>query len=99
MMKKLTFLCLAVLLTAITAKAQTHKVTNMDAGWRFHLGDVQNAEKPSLSDAGWRLLNVPHDWSIEGENLRDNPGGGSIVKGCTHAHRHRFQRVHVRHQP
>ncbi len=78
MMKKLTFLCLAVLLTAITANAQMHKVTNMDAGWRFHLGDVENAERPSLSDAGWRLLNVPHDWSIEGENLRDNPGGGSI---------------------
>ncbi|MBQ1853761.1 MAG: beta galactosidase jelly roll domain-containing protein, partial [Prevotella sp.] len=55
-----------------------HKVTNMDAGWRFHLGDVENAERPSRSDAGWRLLNVPHDWSIEGENLRDNPGGGSI---------------------
>ncbi len=37
-----------------------------DQGWRFHLGEVAAAEKPGTADDGWRLLDVPHDFSIEG---------------------------------
>ncbi|MCR5131291.1 MAG: DUF4982 domain-containing protein [Prevotella sp.] len=66
------------LFTITTSMAQPRRVTNMDPGWMFHLGDVAGAEAPNFNDNGWRQLNVPHDWSIEGENLRDNPGGGSI---------------------
>ena len=36
-----------------------------DAGWRFHRGDAPNAERVSFADAGWRRVNLPHDWSIE----------------------------------
>lgn len=38
----------------------------MDDDWRFMQADVGNAENPSLDDTNWRLLNLPHDWSIEG---------------------------------
>ena len=78
-MKK-TLLLSALLMLQITAMAasEPRQVVNMDAGWTFHLGDVDGAEAPSFDDRQWRRLSVPHDWSIEGENLRDNPGGGSI---------------------
>jgi beta-galactosidase len=33
--------------------------------WWFHRGDAPGAESPDFSGAGWRLLDVPHDWSIE----------------------------------
>ena len=36
-----------------------------DAGWRFHRGDVPGAERPSYADAGWRRVDLPHDYSIE----------------------------------
>jgi beta-galactosidase len=39
---------------------------NFDLGWRFHKGDFPGAEVPELSDADWRTLDLPHDWSIEG---------------------------------
>ncbi len=65
-------------LSVAYAMAQPRKIVSMDEGWRFHLGDVPGAESTSYQDNNWRTLNVPHDWSIEGENLRDNPGGGSI---------------------
>lgn len=42
------------------------QVLALDQDWRFHLGDVPGAEKPGLADGGWRLLDVPHDYSIEG---------------------------------
>lgn len=77
-MKKLSLFCMLVFLTTMSIVAQSRRVSNMDTGWRFHLGDVENAESPTFKDRDWRTLNVPHDWSIEGENLRENPGEGSI---------------------
>lgn len=52
--------------------------------WHFHLGDLQGAQVPSFDDAGWRLLDVPHDWSIEGKFAEHNPagvGGGALPGG------------------
>ena len=68
----------ALLLVFTAAAGQPRRVTNMDAGWRFHQGDVMGAEAATYDDMDWRKLDVPHDWSIEGDNLRENPGGGSI---------------------
>ncbi|MGA8502186.1 MAG: glycoside hydrolase family 2 TIM barrel-domain containing protein [Candidatus Sulfotelmatobacter sp.] len=39
---------------------------NFDRGWMFRKGDFPGAEVPRFSDADWRLLDLPHDWSIEG---------------------------------
>ena len=57
---------------------------DFDRGWRFHLGDVTHAETPSLDDSGWRTLDLPHDWSIEGQFSETNPagaGGGALPGG------------------
>jgi beta-galactosidase len=52
--------------------------------WKFHLGDVTNGQEASLDDSQWRVLDLPHDWSIEGEFNKDNPatpGGGALPGG------------------
>ncbi len=49
----------------------------MDFNWKFKLGDQNGAEQPSFDDSGWRKLNLPHDWSIEGRYSKDEPTGGS----------------------
>jgi len=57
---------------------------DFDAGWRFHLGDIHGAQQVAFSDTGWRTLNLPHDWSIEGKFSKDNPatpGGGALPDG------------------
>jgi beta-galactosidase len=36
-----------------------------DFGWKFNLGDVNEAKEPGFNDAAWRTLDLPHDWSIE----------------------------------
>lgn len=33
--------------------------------WRFHRGDVSGAEAPDFDSSAWRVLDLPHDWSIE----------------------------------
>ncbi|HVZ89828.1 MAG TPA: glycoside hydrolase family 2 TIM barrel-domain containing protein [Polyangia bacterium] len=44
-----------------------------DAGWLFHYGDATGASATTFADSGWRTVNVPHDWSIEGPNPPANP--------------------------
>lgn len=35
--------------------------------WKFQLGDIPNAQQSGFNDSGWRKLNLPHDWSVEGK--------------------------------
>lgn len=50
-------------------------ITNIDFGWYFNLGDVSNGSSNEISYASWRLLDVPHDWSVEGVYSEKVPGG------------------------
>jgi len=49
----------------------------MDYNWKFTQSDVKDAEKPDFDDTKWRILNLPHDWSIEGEFSEDAASKGS----------------------
>jgi beta-galactosidase len=48
-----------------------------DADWRFVKRDAPGAERPEFDDSGWRTLDVPHDWSIEGPFDPGNTTGGA----------------------
>lgn len=48
---------------------------SFDAGWKFILGDVPNAQVPVFDDKNWTALDLPHDWSIAGPFSRDAPSG------------------------
>ena len=60
---------------------ETQKITR---NWKFSLADKPDFKNPDFDDTEWRTLNVPHDWSIEGEFSEDNPatpGGGALPGG------------------
>ncbi|HKM92234.1 MAG TPA: glycoside hydrolase family 2 TIM barrel-domain containing protein [Prolixibacteraceae bacterium] len=46
-----------------------------DNDWKFFLGDTIAAISTDFNDEGWRNLDLPHDWSIEGEINQNNPAG------------------------
>lgn len=48
-------------------------MNRIDVGWQFHLGEAVGAEAPKYQARGWRTLDLPHDWSIEGAYSEDNP--------------------------
>lgn len=50
---------------------------SFDFGWRFFKGDAPGAEQPDFSEAGWRDVDLPHDWSIEGPFDQKAPSGGT----------------------
>ena len=52
---------------------------SFDAAWRFQKGDAAGAEKPDFADGGWRVLDLPHDWAIEGPfDPKISPHQGSL---------------------
>ena len=80
-MKKIFFL-LAAVLTVLTVQARDRQC--FDKNWRFYLGDSANMAQPDFDDSSWRLLDVPHDWAIEGDFYVSNPsgaGGGALPGG------------------
>ena len=66
------------------ASSEVRTTENFDKNWKFHLGDVTNGNEIQFDDMKWRDLDLPHDWSIEGEFNKDNPagvGGGALPGG------------------
>jgi beta-galactosidase len=50
---------------AIKPLTSNERERSFDDGWRFFLGEAEGAERPDFDDRRWRLLDLPHDWSIE----------------------------------
>ena len=59
-----------------SSAANPREIIPLDAGWRFYLGDEAAAKNPAFDDSGWRQLDLPHDWSIEGPLAPPPQGGG-----------------------
>ena len=54
---------------------------SFDFGWKFFKGDAPGAQQPDFSDAPWRTLDLPHDWSIEGPFSQTEPAQASLPAG------------------
>ena len=80
---------LLCLLTSVSlyesiATPRIRQTENFCTGWRFHPGEAPDGANPGLDDSPWRVLDLPHDWSIEGEFNKYNPstpGGGALPGG------------------
>ena len=46
-----------------------------DDNWKFELGESPLASNLDFDDSEWRKLDLPHDWSIEGEPKENNASG------------------------
>lgn len=69
-MKKVLFvLSVAAVLCTISGRAQTGfgKAGKINDGWKFTLNDSVGYQNASVSDNKWRNVNLPHDWSVEGQ--------------------------------
>lgn len=78
-------LCLILLAATVSfANPRPGKRVSFNENWSFHLGVLDHGEDLALNDSAWRKLNLPHDWSVEGEFREDNPagtGGGALPGG------------------
>jgi beta-galactosidase len=57
------------------AQTSSERKQLFDNNWKFFLGDTVSAKENNFNDADWRKLDLPHDWSIEGQINPKNPTG------------------------
>ena len=70
-----------LLLISVDTKVTAQRSMLFDEGWRFFKGDDSTANVTAFNDAGWRKVDLPHDWSIE--NL---PGTNSPFDSAAISH-------------
>jgi hypothetical protein len=73
------------------ATADARVTEDFDANWRFSKGDFAAAMMPAFGDNGWRTLNVPHDWSIEGPFSAEYGSGNGFAPGGIGWYRKHFR--------
>ena len=72
----------AVALTVLAVQARERQC--FDKNWRFMLADSAQMAQAGYNDHTWRMLDLPHDWAIEGDFYAGNPsgaGGGALPGG------------------
>ena len=86
-----SFHCIRLLAFAVFAfsvsgisSPSVRRTMDFDRSWKFQPGDVPGGQEPGFDDSHWRVLDLPHDWSIEGKFSETNPatpGGGALPGG------------------
>jgi beta-galactosidase/beta-glucuronidase len=83
--------CLLLLLSFSLVAQPVREKVNFDDNWKFHLGDVHGAQFASFDDSEWRTLDLPHDWSIEGEFSKEYASGQGYLPGGIGWYRKTFE--------
>jgi len=61
---------------------------SLNAGWRFHFGEMSGAEASTFDASSWVSVDTPHTWNaLDGQDGVKAPpvGGANILKGGDYA--------------
>ena len=61
------FLMTVLACPAIKAQVSFGEARKFNDGWLFSLSDDSLSRRNDYDDKGWRRLDLPHDWSVEGQ--------------------------------
>ena len=83
MKKQLSLILLVIccLQASIQAQISFGKPEKLNDQWQFYLGDAKNAEMPGFDTSQWRILDLPHDWSVEGTLSPDKASCTGFLPG------------------
>lgn len=76
-------IAIGFLLFVSTKVFSQNSIKLFDEGWRFHRGDVANAEETNFKDNNWRDIDLPHDWSIEDLPGTNSPFNPDAINGVS----------------
>ena len=57
----------AFIINAVTAQVSFGKPEKINSSWKFKLGEVESASAPGFNDQRWENIDLPHDWSVQGQ--------------------------------
>ena len=70
------FFCFS-LLQANPTDTSVRTKEKFNTNWKFDQSDNPIYRSIGFNDKNWRILNLPHDFTIEGEYNENNPSGGN----------------------
>lgn len=81
-MKILTFALYIIFFPSLlfgqsSVETKVRQKAKFNSDWKFILDDKSGFESPAFDDSAWCSLDLPHDWSVEGEFDAKNPAGGN----------------------
>lgn len=70
--KLLSAVCICILLFVGVQNSllASDRKTLFNDAWKFHRGSVANAEQENYNDSKWRILDLPHDWSMDSTPIK-----------------------------
>jgi beta-galactosidase len=77
---KLLWVAFLVFLAGNATGQEIKRNSLFDSDWKFFLGKINGAEVPGFEDKTWRVVNLPHDWSIE-DLKKENATENRIISG------------------
>jgi len=69
----------------------SERVTLFNDGWKFFLGDSDDAPKKEFNDAAWQSIDLPHDYSIFQEFTASGEAESGHLPGGTGWYRKTFE--------
>jgi len=94
MIKQLWHVLLAMVLMMSCQNQKDSEITRrigFDDQWKFHYGEIPGASEISFDDSQWRLLDLPHDWSVEMPFSREGTTANGQTVGGTGWYRKSFR--------
>lgn len=77
--------------TSADAQVSFGHAHNFNKGWKFILEDDSVFREPAYADTAWRVLTLPHDWSIEGIPSPDKASCTGYLPGGVGWYRKTFE--------
>ncbi|MGO4771139.1 glycoside hydrolase family 2 TIM barrel-domain containing protein [Flavobacterium sp. W22_SRS_FK3] len=72
-LQKITIVLALSLLVACASKSKNPRIVeDFNQNWNFKLGDYPTAIQSDFNTTEWTSLQLPHDWSIEGNFYKDS---------------------------
>ena len=77
----LTFFLMLFVFQVSGGQHTGREVQDFNFNWKFFKGDQPGAEQIGFNDSAWRILDLPHDWSIEGPFSKEWASGTGYLPG------------------
>lgn len=72
---KIALVVISYIVVSCSTQENPREQIRFTKDWRFTLADSSLFAEINYDDSQWQKLNLPHDWSIEGDFSEENPAG------------------------
>ena len=78
----MAFILIITLISQVKAVESGRSQILLDHFWRFEKGSIPDADGAGFDDSSWRIVSVPHDWTIEDLTRENGPFDASALGDC-----------------